>query len=184
MGVEIVTDNGPFSVMWTNRFFPYGVEVFHQPIADHLVLGPQGPEGWSASESKAWRLRLGSLVRGVATFWDRIEVGPALNGGGDVVAGPASYDVPVALRMDLEAGPVWMVAGIPQHPDVENVFVPGDEIVVAFGEDRMRKIGSMARTFSAWSNPIRRSVMKSKCSRLTMTTDDRTLCSVGSALVE
>ena len=32
MGVQLVTDAGPMTVTWTNTFFPYGVEVFADPI--------------------------------------------------------------------------------------------------------------------------------------------------------
>ena len=39
------------------------------------------------------------------------------------------------------AGPVWMAAGIPQVPEIREVFVPGDEIMVVFTVERMRQIG-------------------------------------------
>lgn len=47
----------------------------------------------------------------------------------------------MALRIDFAAGPVWMVAGIPREPELQAVFVPGDEIMVVFTADRMRQIG-------------------------------------------
>jgi hypothetical protein len=45
------------------------------------------------------------------------------------------------MRIDFAAGPVWIVAGIPQAPEMQQVFVPGDEIMVVFTADRMRRIG-------------------------------------------
>ena len=34
-----------------------------------------------------------------------------------------------------------MVAGIPQAPEMREVFVPGDEIMLVFTVERMRQIG-------------------------------------------
>jgi hypothetical protein len=45
------------------------------------------------------------------------------------------------LRVDFAAGPVWVVAGIPQPPEMREVFIPGDEIMVVFLAERMRQIG-------------------------------------------
>jgi len=140
MGVELRTDRGPSCVLWTSTFFPYGVEVFQTPISEHIFTSEEGPESWDVSESGRWRDRLNSPVANVQTFWERFTIGPA-----DVrmtrVSDPYQVDVPVALRMDFPAGPVWMVAGIPQAPEMDEVFVPGDEIMVVFTADRMRQIG-------------------------------------------
>lgn len=149
MGVELVTATGPVSVVWTDTFFPYGVEVFHGPISDHLLLGPEGPEGWAVGSHPLWRSREGSPVLAATTVWERIEVGAAVRLSDNVqVAEPRAYDVPVGLRLDFAAGPVWMVAGMPQWPDVEKVFVPGDEIMVVFSAERMRKIGFPETAFT------------------------------------
>jgi hypothetical protein len=141
MGLELTTSRGPVSIIWTSRFFPYGVEVFDSPISQHLLLGPEGPESWSASDHRLWEARRGQPVTEVSFFWEHIEVGPARTSDGEVVSEAADYDVPVALRLDFSTGPVWFVAGIPQYPDVEVVFVPGDEIIVVFSPERMRRIG-------------------------------------------
>jgi hypothetical protein len=130
MGVELVTDRGPSSIVWTNTFYPYGVEIFPEPISNQLRQGPDGCEGWTVETHGHWRSRLSSPILATDTFWERIDVGRA-----------ETYTVPVALRLDFEAGPVWMVAAMPGWPDVEDVSVPGDEIMVVFSPDRMRKIG-------------------------------------------
>jgi len=44
-----------------------------------------------------------------------------------------------------------MVAGIPQAPQMREVFVPGDEIMVVFAADRMRQIGFPDSEFVAAS---------------------------------
>ena len=67
-------------------------------------------------------------------------VGPA-HVGNVRVSDPCKVDVPVALRIDFAAGPVWMVAGIPQAPEMREVFVSGDGIMVVFTVERMRQIG-------------------------------------------
>ena len=38
-------------MLWTNTLFPYGAEVFLEPITDHLLLGEQGPESWPADHN-------------------------------------------------------------------------------------------------------------------------------------
>lgn len=140
MGVDLLTDYGSSCVLWTDTFFPYGVEVFPTAVSEHIVSGEDGPESWSVSGSDRWRDKLGSPVQNVQTFWERSTIGPA-HVGNVRVADPYEVDVPVAMRMDFTAGPVWMVAGIPQPPEMQEVFVPGDEIMVVFTGDRMRQIG-------------------------------------------
>ncbi|TDO47702.1 hypothetical protein EV643_1088 [Kribbella sp. VKM Ac-2527] len=142
MGLEVETESGPLCILWTDTFFPYGVEVFREPLANHLMLGPDGPEGWRVEDHRHWRSRVGSPVLGTATFWEDIEVGPARRlGDNQLVSEPKTYTVPIALRLDFEAGPVWIVAAMPDWPDLERVFVPADEIMVVFSPARMRKIG-------------------------------------------
>lgn len=140
MGVELLTDRGPSCVLWTGTFFCYGVEVFHAPATGHLAMHEYGPESWAAGGSARWHGRVGSPVTGVQTFWERFSVGGAYRQGARG-AGPYEVDVPVALRLDFAVGPVWMVAGIPQAPEMREVFIGGDEIMVVFTADRMRQIG-------------------------------------------
>jgi hypothetical protein len=140
MGVDLLTDGGPSSVLWTDTFFSYGVEVFPTRESEQIGAGDDGPASWNVSGSDRWRDRLHSQVQNVQTFWERFTIGPAYVGNAQV-ADPYEVDVPVALRLDFAAGPVWMVAGIPQWPEMHEVFVPGDEIMVVFTADRMRQIG-------------------------------------------
>ncbi|MBQ0905489.1 hypothetical protein [Micromonospora sp. U21] len=49
--------------------------------------------------------------------------------------------MPVALRLDFAAGPIWFVAAIPQLPDPRRVFILGDEIMVIFSGEKMRDMG-------------------------------------------
>lgn len=140
MGVELLTDRGPSCVLWTSTFFPYGVEVFHTPMSEHIGDGECEPVSWDVSRSDRWRERLGSPVANVETFWERFTVGPAYRRNMQI-SDSCEVDVPVALRIDFAAGPAWMVAGIPQYPEMREVFVPGDEIMVVFTVERMRQIG-------------------------------------------
>jgi hypothetical protein len=126
LGVELLTDHGPSCVLWTSTFCSYGVE--------------SGPEARDADGSGRWHGRLNSPVAGVQTFWGHITIGPSYVHGVRV-GDPYEVDVPVALRIDFSAGPVWMVVGMPQAPDVRKVFVGGDEIMVVFTAERMRQIG-------------------------------------------
>ena len=77
--------------------------------------------------------RLNSPVEHVQTFWENLTIGPG-SVGNVQVPGAYTVDVPVALRIDFAAGPAWMVAGIPEYPAMNKVFVPGDEIMVVFTE--------------------------------------------------
>jgi len=142
MGVELITDQGPSCVLWTNTFYPHGVEVFHEPMSQHLGVGTCGPERWPAQDHTFWQVRAGLPVLAATTFWEQIKVGPARRTSDNaILAPPAAYTVPIALRLDFEPSPVWMVAAMPNWPDAETAFVPADEIMVVFSADRMRKIG-------------------------------------------
>lgn len=135
MGAELVTDAGPWTVIWTSTFHPYGVELFPEGIDRHLVLGPDGPEGWETGDHPFWRSRAGTPVTAVGTFWESIDY------CGKIV------EVPIALRVDVGPGPVWFVAAMPAHPDVTTVHVMADEIMVVFSAHRMRALGFPAGDF-------------------------------------
>jgi hypothetical protein len=113
--------------------------------SEHIVTGEEGPESWDVSDSDRWRHRLNSPVATVQTFWEHLTIGPA-NVRGVQVEDPYDVDVPVASRIDFAAGPVWMVAGIPEAPEMREVFVPGDQIMVVFTVERMRQIGFPIRS--------------------------------------
>ncbi|GIE94522.1 hypothetical protein Ari01nite_19870 [Paractinoplanes rishiriensis] len=122
---------------------PYGVEVFHEPITDHLVLGEGGPQrvGPNVDHLGVWGPVIGSPIHGGAFHWERLEIGPSRRSDGTIVGAAYTVDVPTALRVDFEAGAVWFVAAIPQFPQMHRVFIPGDEIMVVFAADRMRDMG-------------------------------------------
>ncbi len=143
LGVQLGTDLGPVTVTWTNTFSPYGVEVFHEPIGRHLVLGEFGPErvGPDVNGGSPWAPLLGSRVRGTACRWEPFQIGPSWQADGSIGVPAHTVDVPVALRLDFAACSVWFVAGIPQLPDPRRVFIPGDEIMVVFSAEKMRDMG-------------------------------------------
>ncbi|GAB3955153.1 hypothetical protein GCM10027614_63580 [Micromonospora vulcania] len=143
MGVELTTDLGPVTVTWTDTFFPYGVEVFHDRPEDHLVVGEGGPQrnGPDADPAGPWTRHLGSPIRGTASHWSRQEMGPARRADGSIAKPAYSVDLPTAIRVDFDAGSVWFVAAIPQPPEMQRVFIPGDEIMVVFSSEKMRDMG-------------------------------------------
>jgi hypothetical protein len=143
MGVQLGTDLGPVTVTWTNTFYPYGVEVFQEPIEHHLVLSESGPErvGPELDGRSPWTPLLGSRIHGAACHWQQLQIGPSRRADGSIAASAYAVDVPVALRLDFAAGAVWFVAGIPQLPDPQRVFIPGDEIMVVFSAGKMRDMG-------------------------------------------
>lgn len=116
MGVQLTTDSGPVTVTWTSTFYPYGVEVFPEPIAHHLVLGEDGPQRVGPSRESRWTTYLGQPIRDARISWETLSIGPARKWDGEIVA--ASYDVavPTALRLDFEAGPVWVRRRDPAAP--------------------------------------------------------------------
>lgn len=141
MGVGLATDRGPRLVLWSSTFSSYGLEVYAQPMSEQLRLGPGGPEGWSVTEHPEWRARVGQPVLAADTYWCELSVGPAHRVPDGALAEPArTYEVPVAFRLDLEAGPVWFVAGQPL-PDEDHVAWMGDEVMVVFTAARMRALG-------------------------------------------
>jgi hypothetical protein len=152
MGVDLTTDTGPACMLWTNTLHPYGLEVFDSPITEHLSQHPEGPEGWPVTVHPAWQARVAGPIQAVSFFWEHLTMGPATNGAGDVVAPAREIDVPVSLRLDFSAGPVWMVAGIPQFSTPPRYFVPGDEVMVVFSAKRMREVGFPDGSFTRPAN--------------------------------
>ncbi|MGQ0845582.1 MAG: hypothetical protein ACT4QF_15780 [Sporichthyaceae bacterium] len=141
MGVGFVLDNGPACVLWTDTFFPYGVEVFRDPLSDHLSDGPEGPEAWEVTDHRMWAGRIGRPITGASAFWETLEIGPGVTADGRQVSDAHVEELPVALRLDFEAGPVWLAAACVEYPNVDDVFIPGDEIVVAFTREKMQQMG-------------------------------------------
>jgi hypothetical protein len=144
MGVELTTDGGVVSLTSTDTFFAYGVEMSRGP----LDLSQDGTRGWSAGDHAEWRARR-DPVRGVATRWERVELGPGRTSDGTVATPGRAYDVPHAVRLDFEAGPVWFVAAMPEPDGSRPPFVGGDEVMVVFGAERMREMGFGDGTFVA-----------------------------------
>ena len=114
MGVQLGTDEGPATVIWTAAFFSYGVEVFLGPIDEQFVgegvpyrVGPDVSMGSPRAE------RIGSRISGTALHWTQVEVGPAVNSDGRVVGSAYSVKVPTVLRLDFAGGPVWFKAAMP-----------------------------------------------------------------------
>jgi hypothetical protein len=142
MGVQLGTDQGPVTVIWTAAFFAYGVEVFLGPISEQFITdgGPHrvGPD---INVESPWRNRIGSLVSGTAVHWTHVEVGPAVRSDGEIVGSAYAVDVPTVLRLDLTVGPVWFVAAMPQGPSMQDVVVMADEIMVVFSAEKMRSLG-------------------------------------------
>jgi hypothetical protein len=141
MGVELVTDAGPRTVTWTNTFYPYGVEVFADPIERHLVIREDGPARIGPDGECRWTDFLDTPVLDATTWWDRLESGPATSGNGEIVAPARAVELPTAIRLDFDSGPVWFAAAIPQPPSMESVFIPGDEIMTVFSAERMTGMG-------------------------------------------
>ncbi len=150
MGVGLRTTTGPVSLLWTSTFSSYGVEVFDQPMSDFLVLGEHGPESWAVSEHPEWRSRVGRPVLAADAFWDRVTIGPARRRDRRIAGRARAVEVPVALRLDFDAGPVWFVAAVPGDDDC---VVGGDEIVVVFSTDAMLRLGFPAGTFLMHATP-------------------------------
>jgi hypothetical protein len=142
MGVQLMTDAGPATVTWTNRFHSFGVEVFPDPIERHLVLAEGGPERVGPDGLSRWAAFANAPILSTTVWWDRWELGPSvLLATGEVVEPARAGELPTALRLDFESGPVWFVAAQPQPRWPGDVFVGGDEIMVVFSGATMRSIG-------------------------------------------
>jgi hypothetical protein len=148
MGVELETDRGPWSVLWTNTFDSYGVEVFSSSMSEVLSPGPEGPEGWSATDHAQWSPRLNSPIRGIWFAWDTRIYTPMKEVWNKSLKkyerfNEASYSrtSPVAMRLDFEGGPVWIVAATVEPGKAETAFVGGDELMVVFSWVLMQRIG-------------------------------------------
>ena len=122
-------------------FYPYGVEVFLESIEHHLVLGQEGPTRNGPDPGGRWDSFLGMPIRLARIWWDRVDIGPATRVDGTVVEPARSVELPTALRLDFDAGPVWLVAAMPRGQAMEDVFGLADEIMVVFSSAKMHRMG-------------------------------------------
>jgi hypothetical protein len=141
MGVELGTDQGPVTVTWTNTFYPYGVEVFHEPMERHIAVHEFGPQRVGPDGPGPWTPLLGSTITGTACHWEHLTIGPGRRADGSITGPAYQVDVPVAVRLDVASRAVWFVAGMPEPGEPLRAFIPGDEIMVVFAAERMREIG-------------------------------------------
>ena len=141
MGVQLTSDCGPVTVTWTATFEPYGVEDFLEPITNHLAIGEFGPQRVGPDPVSRWDPFLGLPIVDGAISWDTFTFGPAIRADGEVASPSYNVDIPTAVRVDFDAGPVWFVAGMPRFPDFENVLIPGDKIMVVFTAAKMQQMG-------------------------------------------
>ncbi|GAA1732034.1 hypothetical protein [Aeromicrobium alkaliterrae] len=135
MGVELETDVGPVTITWSNAFFPYGVDVFDGPMRTHFVghsLTPIGPALPGRCEGI-----LGTSVRSSSIMWETVSLGPGRLSDGTIVSSESSFDLPLALRLDFDAGHVWFVVANPCPPEMKTAFAPGDEVMVVFTRERL-----------------------------------------------
>lgn len=151
MGVSLSTDAGPVSVLWTDTLFPYGVEAFDREITTFFAAGAEGPVSWPVTDHPEWSSRVGQSVLAAETLWTRLR--------GEGFGRRARVVLPVAIRLDFSAGPVWFVAGIPT--DDGGVSVPGDEIMVVLTSEAMVRLGFTADAFVDPASPPRRSPTRS-----------------------
>lgn len=148
MGLELATDRGPVSVLWANTFDAYGVEPFESPMTEQLLFGPEGPEGWTVTDHPVWQERVDSPVQGVSVAWESRTYTPLKEVWNREAKKyehfpEASYsrEAPVALRLDWETGPLWIVAALVQDATVDRAFLGGDELIVVLSADVMDRLG-------------------------------------------
>lgn len=132
VGVEFETDRGPVSLTWTDTFWPYGIEAIPEPLSPRIHVGG---EQWDVSSAPPWGAILESPIRAASTYWETFTI----QGAGRNQ--PSAFEVPLGIQLDFDGGSAWAIAAIPQEPDMRDVFVPGDEIMVVFSKDRLRQFG-------------------------------------------
>src|SRR5690349_12505182 len=71
MGGGIITASGPVAVTWTSTVRRYGVEVCHDRIEVHLVLGEGGAQrvGPRIETGSPWDRYLGTPIQRTACHW-------------------------------------------------------------------------------------------------------------------
>jgi hypothetical protein len=95
LGVQLMTDGGPVTVIWADTFFPYGVNVFLEPIEHHLAMGEFGPHRIGpAAPAPGWDPFPGVPIRDAVIWWERVRFGPSMTASGEVIGPPYTVDVP------------------------------------------------------------------------------------------
>ena len=131
MGVELYVDNERYSCVWGGSFGEYGLELFDSPMTDHLVRVEEsdGTPFWDVTEHPMWQALLTDPIVGTKLLWARSDTGTA-----------DPMQVPTAVRLDFARGTAWVVAAMPQGPEMDRFWVPADEVLVAFSAEFIRRL--------------------------------------------
>lgn len=144
MGVELMLASGPVTITWTNTFYTYGVEAARVPLASYLRPDCDA-ETWDVGHHARWVGRVGTSISAASLCWMRVDVGPAHRAGdGERVGDGYSVDVPVGLRVEFavaDSSPVWFLAAMPNLSEPDKAFIGGDEIMVLFAADKLKRLG-------------------------------------------
>ncbi|MFT4263530.1 MAG: hypothetical protein QM572_09125 [Nocardioides sp.] len=130
MGIELHTSEGTRTVTWGSTFECYGIEIIEGELGEDLCRnGPEGDSFWSRAA--------GQRIEAATIGWQRWKVGASSWGP---IRRWSDVDVPIALRLDFAAGPVWLLVAVPEESG--GASVGGDEMMVVLSGALMRDLAS------------------------------------------
>ncbi|MFF4779285.1 hypothetical protein ACFY05_41360 [Microtetraspora fusca] len=131
MGVELLTGDGArFSAVWGSSFDHYGLELFPEPMTDHLLgIGePGGSAQVDVTDHVRWSTLVGGKLTSVDIAW---------------AEGPKhGIRVPDAIRLCSRERAVWIAVGRPaDYPPGAAYYLGTDDVMVVFTTEFAAKVG-------------------------------------------
>lgn len=115
--------------MWGSNFDDFGLEIFREPMSDHLTMigQPGGSPEVVVTGHPCWSGFIGLPLVSADILWSEGDCGARL---------------PVAVRLRAPAATVWLVVGAPaQHPPSGRFHLGTDDVMAAFTPDFAEKLG-------------------------------------------
>ncbi|MEY9886851.1 hypothetical protein ABIA31_000477 [Catenulispora sp. MAP5-51] len=133
VGIELVTGGGGvFSAIWGNVFDCYGLEVYSDPMSEHIRgVGEQGGTARVAVASHAaWAGIIGEPIETARILW--------WQAGQGVRRDP----LPLAVHLGTAEGQVWIGVGRSETRTPESPFYLGtDDVLVVFDAEAASRMG-------------------------------------------
>jgi hypothetical protein len=131
MGVELRTGTGAqFAAVWGSSFEHFGLEVFPEPMTNHLVrIGePGGPAAVSVTDHPRWAGLVGTPIVSVDLAW---------------LEDPQStLRLPVSIRLRTWETTLWIAVGAPAAwPPADTYYLGTDDVMVVFTPEFATTVG-------------------------------------------
>ncbi|MFD3455424.1 hypothetical protein ACFWVC_25030 [Streptomyces sp. NPDC058691] len=130
MGVGLLAENGTrYSAVWGHSFDYYGLEVYREPMSNHLTMigQPGGTPAVVVTDHPSWSGLIGVPLVGADILWSE---------------GDSGVRLPVAVELRAPAATAWLVSGRSvQWPPDGRFWLGTDDVMTVFTHESAAAVG-------------------------------------------